>query len=360
MKQSRANRVLIKSPDTDVYHIGLPLECTHQKQVLVQISPINSRELRLLNLTNLVDAMRRDPDLAAINPTILPQVLQTLYVVSGCDYISFFRGIGKATFLRYFCQHAPFITGCLPNTVGTLAETSLNDDSHAQGFLAFLRLVGTTYFKKHATGFDTPSPVEHFSKFLDPLATPLQQHTAWLEDIRQNIWARVSFESDMIPSDDALWRHWKRSCWVVDLWKQADKNCMIIKPVTEHGWQIRDSNLTFDWDSSTNIDAVRQRVSVLTKGCRCVTGCSTARCGCKKKSQLCSEGCDCSNCVNLATATTPPSDSAIAEVAVEEAFTTDRSHLHIDNIDELMDWVFDEDINNSTVDTDSSDEEDVI
>ena len=137
VKQSRANKILIKSPDTDVYHIGLPLECISRKQVVIQISPINSRELCLLSITVLVDAMQRDPDLAVITPSILPQVLQTLYVVSGCDYTSFFRGIGKVTFIRYFCQHAPFITGCQPNTQGTLADTSLDDKGHKLWFWRF-------------------------------------------------------------------------------------------------------------------------------------------------------------------------------------------------------------------------------
>jgi hypothetical protein len=131
VKQSRANKILIKSPDTDVYHNGLPLECISRKQVIIQISPINSRELCLLSITILVDAMQRDPDLAAITPSILPQVLQTLYVVSG------FRGIGKVTFIRYFCQHAPFIPGCQPNTQGTLADTSLDDKGHKLWFWRF-------------------------------------------------------------------------------------------------------------------------------------------------------------------------------------------------------------------------------
>ena len=107
----------------------------------------------------------------------------------------------------------------------------------------------------------------------------------------------VSNVNDMIPSDDALWRHWNRSCWVIDMWKQADKNHTIVKPIIAHGWQIRDG---IDWDSSNNIAAVRQRVSLQTKGCKCATGCTTAHCGCKKN-QNCSEGCECSNCLNVAT-----------------------------------------------------------
>ena len=67
------NHVLIVSPDTDVYHIGLPLPCVTQKQVLVQVSAINSHQLKLLNLTTLVQALRNDPDLAHLDASILPQ-----------------------------------------------------------------------------------------------------------------------------------------------------------------------------------------------------------------------------------------------------------------------------------------------
>ena len=38
---------------------------------------------------------------------------------------------------------------------------------------------------------------------------------------------------------------------------------------------------------------------LLTKGCKCKTGCTTGRCGCKRKQQVCSEGCTCTHCLNL-------------------------------------------------------------
>jgi len=44
-------------------------------------------------------------------------------------------------------------------------DIELHNDANKKGFLAFLRLVGTVYFKKHATGFDTHSPASHFLKF---------------------------------------------------------------------------------------------------------------------------------------------------------------------------------------------------
>ena len=85
------------SPDTDVYHIGLGLNMD-DKHILVQISPINSREIRFLDLLALNLALPNDPDLSTVPSTILPLVIQTLFVCSGCDYISFFSQLGKATF----------------------------------------------------------------------------------------------------------------------------------------------------------------------------------------------------------------------------------------------------------------------
>ena len=89
-EQTRFNQVLVISPDTDVYHIGLPLKCVSEKQIIVQLSAVNSSQLKLLNLSALVNALRNDPDLAHIHPRTLPNILQTLYVATGCDYISFF------------------------------------------------------------------------------------------------------------------------------------------------------------------------------------------------------------------------------------------------------------------------------
>ena len=78
-----------------------------------------------------------DPELASVRRDALPKVLQCLYACTGCDYVSFFSGIGKTTFNKIFFKHASFICG----ENGTLA------DPGEQGFLAFTRLIGTTYFK---------------------------------------------------------------------------------------------------------------------------------------------------------------------------------------------------------------------
>lgn len=283
----------------------------------------------------LSKAFLNDPDLAHINTTILPQIMQTLFICTGCDYISFFSQIGKATFLRYFFQYASFITG--RESQGTLADTGLEEETYKNGFLAFLRLIGTVYFKKHATGFETPSPANHFLKFSGTHTTILQQHKDWLEDIRQNVADRSTFDNDMIPSNEALYYHWKRSCWVTHMWRQGDKNNMVLQPITEYGWTLSDNKLTVLWDTPENMEAIRQRVHLLLKGCKCVTGCTTRRCGCKKNSTQCSEGCQCTNCLNMPD--TEGMDLDLAEIGLEEEVTTDITQLDTDT-DELIDWVF--------------------
>ena len=91
------------SPDTDVYHIGLPLD-TGEKEILIEISVAGSTHKRILSLSNLKHNLINDPDLSSISPTQLLQVFQTLYVVTGCDYTSFFCGFGKTTLMKCFCQ----------------------------------------------------------------------------------------------------------------------------------------------------------------------------------------------------------------------------------------------------------------
>ena len=139
----------------------------------------------------------------------------------------------------------------------------------------------------------------------------------------------------MLPSTEALFLHWQRSCWVIHMWEQADRNTMTLEPITHHGWNITDEKLTVVWDTPQNIQAVRDRVKLLLRGCKCVTGCTTGRCGCKKMNQHCSKGCECKNCANI---TTVENETDIADIALEEEYRTSEN---IDSdTDEIMDWVF--------------------
>ena len=92
--------LLVLPPDTDVYMIGLPLQCSHSKHIIVQISKVGSHELKLLCTKTLIQALANDPDLANIPTNTQATLLRALFVITGCDYIFFFSGIGKGTFVR--------------------------------------------------------------------------------------------------------------------------------------------------------------------------------------------------------------------------------------------------------------------
>ena len=218
-----------------------------------------------------------------------------------------------------------------------------------------LRLIGTIYYKKHATAFETPTPATHFIKFAKPEKTVQQQHTDWLEDIRQNIWDRIKYENEMIPSNEALFLHWQRSCWVIHMWRQADLNNMVLQPITSYGWALTNQELCIVWDTPDNMAAIRHRVSLLLRGCKCTTGCSTGRCSCKRNKRHCYEGCQCKNCSNLPCRTEEPTQ--LAELALEEEIGC-RSDSD-DDIEDLIDWIFgSSELMNSDNDTDNDTDSD--
>ena len=226
-------------------------------------------------------------------------------------------------------------------TPGTLADTSLKEKTYEIGFLAFIRLIGTIYFKKHATGFETSSPEAHFYKFITHSQTIKEQHLNWLNDIRQNIWDRIKFENEMIPSSDALYLHWKRSCWISHMWQQADKNIMVLEDMTNYGWRLDDGNLKVVWDTDENIQSIRNRVEILLQGCKCKTGRTTARCSCKKNKETCREGCQCMNCENTENL---PNGSNISEAQYIEWEELYNNGLDDDDFDELADFILNDDI----------------
>ena len=187
-------------------------------------------------------------------------------------------------------------------TPGTLADTDLEGTAFDAGFLAFLKLIGTVYYKKHASGFDTLSALHRPHTFTD-----------------------------------ALYFHWQRACWVINMWGQSDKNRMTLLPLQQFGWRINNEELTIVWDTEENIKAIHDRVDVHLKGSKCTTGCSTGRCSCKRKSSMCMEGCQCINCNNLQVKTPQERDQDIADICIEEDMTSDTEQT-----ENLMDWVFGE------------------
>ena len=120
-----ATRILIYSPDTDVYNIGLGFTNQYPTATfIIQLNFPHSDENKYINLTSLYGVCCRT--WTSIQPHARCVTLQSLFICSGCDYISYFKSIGKATFLNNFFQHAAFICG--QDMPGSLHNTNQNNN----------------------------------------------------------------------------------------------------------------------------------------------------------------------------------------------------------------------------------------
>jgi hypothetical protein len=65
----------------------------------------------VIDMNQFVSDLRNDISLQEVEN--IEEYIQILYIISGCDYISYFKGFGKKTFLDVFRKYmyATFITG---------------------------------------------------------------------------------------------------------------------------------------------------------------------------------------------------------------------------------------------------------
>ena len=167
-----------------------------------------------------------------------------------------------------------------------------------QGLFAFIRLVGTMYFK---------STYLHFSHFLatkhhNKTSSIKQKHKEWLNKIREVVSERITSEEERLATCTALWRHWLRICWCAKLWHASTKEDMfqhLPAPQTS-GWLLNsDGTHSFDWEDSKVQKQIQSTIDYLIKGCNCKRGTSTNRCKCKKNKTHCGPGCECQNKVSV-------------------------------------------------------------
>ena len=131
--QTSARHILVYSPDTDIYNIGLSVfKRLQNKDMYIQLNVPHSQTKLYLHLNNLVEALQLDPDLASLERSKLPEIFQMVFIASGCDYVSYFAGQGKTSFFRSFFQHAEFITG--RHMHGSLSDTT--EENKDTGFYA--------------------------------------------------------------------------------------------------------------------------------------------------------------------------------------------------------------------------------
>ena len=218
-----------------------------------------------MSMYTLQDALLSDPDLETIPEEQRAKTIQALFALTGCDFTSFFSGLGKVTFFNTFMKNTRFIveTDSLP---GDLTDNVFT----TEGFMAFTRLVGCTYFSKHHSAFGgTQTPSSLYYSLQQSGTTEYDTHCKWLSTIRDAVWQRIYFEDDLIPTIDALQRHYKRALWVINYWRQSISNVMDLPPLQSHGYVKVGEKVMPEWDSEANIQCIKERVNFLLKGCCC-------------------------------------------------------------------------------------------
>ena len=199
---STGTQKLIFSPNTDVYRLVF-VSLLQGMEIVIQLTKTFREGSKFLLLHHLLQALHSDP--AALRP----QALQSLYVCTGCDYVSFFRGMGKASFMSTFFQYASFIAG------GSEAPGSIGDVTLDEAYMSFFRLVGATYFRAHASAFKFTSPVTLYHSVT--ASNSVEKHEKWLGIIHKAIWLQADTESKNMPSTAALKLHWTRCSWVLKM-----------------------------------------------------------------------------------------------------------------------------------------------
>ena len=90
------------------------------------------------------------------------------------------------------------------------------------------------------------------------------------------------------------------------------------------------------WIAMITLPAVCKCMNLLLKGCKCATGCSTKRCGCRKNGKDCSVGCGCRNCDNYAQEKErKDTENELATIAIYEYLGNEKRR----DFDDILDWV---------------------
>ena len=78
--------------------------------------------------------------------------------------------------------------------------------------MAFIRLIGTVYFKNHLSAFvalrSVHTPVQLYNAI--NCESHEERHKQWYTEIRGIISDRICDEADRVPSYTSMLRHWQR------------------------------------------------------------------------------------------------------------------------------------------------------
>ena len=166
--KSERCKMLVFSPDTDTLFIGQGMVNVLTMDVVIQVGK-GASDKKFIHLNALVQALSNDVDLNPIPTENRSKVLQSLFVLNGCDCTSFFVGFGKVVFFKAFYAYSEFTSG----ESGALSHL-LNDES----YLAFLHMIGVDHVFPKAQIYILKLPFTHGSLSLTQVRHNFHQTTA--------------------------------------------------------------------------------------------------------------------------------------------------------------------------------------
>ena len=267
----------IKSPDTDVFILGLYSKISLPETSLFLYTG-SGEHSRILSLDVISSSI--PPELSSALPGLhaftgryihcnVTQPFRrhqyfTLYnntlLHLGCDYTSsFFKGKAKALKLARSNEH----------------------------FLQAFSELGSTKEADHKA-------VTTLDKFTCSLFGDSKAQT--VNDARYNLFTQGKFgEYCLPPNKDALALHIDRCNYVAFIWRRCLNQEIGAPDFRNHGWEVDESGkVSVKWLSGLPaMDNILESSS-----CKCKTGCKTKRYGCKKEDLECTELCFCCDCQN--------------------------------------------------------------
>ena len=344
--------IIIYSPDNDIFNIGLGiLEKLEGKHILVQ-TKIHSypAEYIWINTCNILTEAESNRYLSHLGKYHVGVLLKVLFIISGCDYVSYFKNYSKLTIYKIFLENVDFICGTGNDTLGSLHQ--VEEHNFEMGFLAFARLMGCVYFKSCANSFikDVPDrSAQSLFKLVNEQTPAISNKDAvynWIGKIREATMTVMKSEEFYLPSTDSLMFHWMRGCWVAQVWEQSTLNTIVFPDLNKWGWHMKDNKLCITWDTAENMAKQNTVMKLWAKGCSCKKGCSR-RCGCKnREGKSCGPACQCKGkCSN---APPDPNLSNIIEIIM--------SHEEMDSLINLETPTLDIDLHTDSSSSDSDSE----
>ena len=246
--------IVIKSPDTDVFIIGVAKAKEIGRDLLFHTGRGNNR--RTLNLSAINAYLGED----------VCNALISFHCFTGCDSVSSFHGKSKAKAYKLMVESAEFKA-----TFQQLGDSfTVNEDKFCELEKFVCHLYGQ--------GCDNVNKARH-NMFL----------------------MLIKSEARLPPTQDALRQHVKRANYQAAVHHLCLEQTPSIPSPHGHGWKVEDGELNVVWGEQPPAPSSLLELTYCTckkTNCQMATGKNKGRCSCRQHNVPCTDLCKCTDCQN--------------------------------------------------------------